>query len=245
MQARPCGTHLGAHSHAHSIWHLTLGKHGLNELEKKAVMKRGEPQPKRHEAMVKVRNWDVITWHTSPPPTNGGSVTAEAETLPRRRSLVWILKSRDGKAVRGSEESRKWVSSKWLKDLEMLKAEKKNLRENMITVFSQVHSLFLSCFISFKFWPKCHFHSTMTTLVKTVSSLTSILTAPKMPSLLYFYSIYHLFIYCIVFLFILFIVFSPQNCKPGQRKFGCFGHLCVQHQEQRLPRVVSTHLLTA
>lgn len=161
-------------------------------------MKRGEPQPKPQEAMVKARNWDVITWHTSPPPTNRGSVTSEAETVPRRRYLVWILRSRVGKAVRGSEESRKWVSSKWLKDLEMLNAEKKNLRENMITVCSQVHSLSLSCLISFKFWPKCQFHSTMTTLVKTVSNLTPILRAPTMPSLLYFYTMYHLLIYCIV-----------------------------------------------
>lgn len=102
-----------------------LGKHGLNELEKKAVMKRGEPQPKPQEAMVKARNGDVIHMAHSPPPTNRGSVTSEAETVPRRRYLVWILRSRDGKAVRGSEESRKWVSSKQLKDLEMLNAEKK------------------------------------------------------------------------------------------------------------------------
>lgn len=110
----------------------------------------------------------------------------------------------------------------------MLNLEKKNLRENMITVCSQVHSFFLSCFSSFKFWPKCHYCSTVTALGKTVFILTATLRAPNTPSLLYFYSIYHLLIYWIVFLFIMFIVgVSPQNCKPGQRKFGCFGHLCA------------------
>lgn len=153
--------------------------------------------------------------------------------------FVWILGSEDGKAVRGREESRQEVFSKWLTDLAMLNLEKKNLREDGYCFL--VHSFLHSCLISCKSWPKVHFYSTITTLVKTISTLTPTLRLLICVPPLYFYSIYHLLINCTMF--IMFIVgFSPQNCKPRQEIWGVLVTTVPQHLEQCL--VVSTHLLT-
>ena len=141
--------------------------------------------------------------------------------------LVQILRSEDGKAVGGGDESRKQGSSKWLMDMVMWNLEN-SLRKDMITVCFLVHS-FIHASTPTSFGSNVISISTTTTLVKLSLQPSALLIHLPLPYFFFFFffSIYHLSIYYTVLLFIMFnLGFSPQNCKPGRDPGVFWSPLC-------------------
>lgn len=80
LRPRPCHMHLGTPSSSHGLWHRLLTR--AKQMKTTTVWKGWATAEalRLPEVTVKVRNWDGITWPTSPP-TDSGSGIPEAEIL--------------------------------------------------------------------------------------------------------------------------------------------------------------------
>ena len=141
--------------------------------------------------------------------------------------LVQILRSEDGKAVGGGDESRKQGSSKWLMDMVMWNLEN-SLRKDMITVCFLVHS-FIHASTPTSFGSNVISISTTTTLVKLSLQPSALLIYLPLPYFFFFFFLAFItFQYTILCSYLLcLILVSPHKTVSQAETLGCFGHHCA------------------